>query len=215
MMRQPAHKFLQEYPIDDGERLPPVMLDLKPRHSSDPPPAASSSARIGEAYARGYEEGKASARAATDAEIAELTAAFDQQIEEVKTAFSRDVAKKLSIELQQQLEEIHQALEGQVVAALLPMLRHSLSESVVRQLAEALRDLAKGSEAVTVELSGPEDVIDQVCARVREFDPGRAADEHIMRIPTGGAIEIQASVNGTLIESRLENWSRKFEEALR
>lgn len=215
MMRQPAHKFLQEFPIDEAEWLQPIVLELKPREPAESPQATAISARIGEAYARGYEEGKSSARAAADAEIGQITTAFELQIEEIKSLFSKDVAKKLGIDLQQRLDEIHATLEEQVVAALLPTLRHGLSERAIREMAEALRELARDGEAIVVELSGPDEVVEQVWARFRELDQGRSPDEPVVRFHQGDTTEIRASVNGTLIESRLEDWLKKIEEAVR
>ena len=213
-MRQPAHKFLQEFSIDEADWPQPVVLQLKPREAVEPQQVSGASARIGEAYAKGYEEGRSSARAEAETEIAQLTAAFELRIEEIKSIFSRDVAKMLSTELRRHLDEIHATLEDQVVNAMLPTLRHALSERSIREMAMALRDLAKDSDAVVIELEGPDDLVEQVWARFRELDQGRSSDEPIVRFNPGQATELRASVNGTTIESRLFDWMRKLEEAV-
>jgi hypothetical protein len=214
LMRQPAHKFLQEFPIDERDWPQPVVLRLRPRETAEPPQLSVNSARIGEAYAKGYEEGRSSARAEADAEIAELTATFELRIEETKRIFSQDVASKLGHDLQKRLDEIHATLEEQVVAALVPTLRHALSESSIRETAAALRELANDGEAIVIELTGPDELIEQVWQHFRELDQGRSG-EPVVRFNPAEGTEIRASVNGTLIESRLGDWVRKIEEAVR
>ena len=213
-MRQPAHKFLQEFPIEDSEWPHPAVLQLKPRETVAPQQETQVAARIGEAYANGVDEGRAIARGEAEAEIAQLTAGFELRIAEIKSTFSKDLAKKLSLDLQKQLDEIHATLEEQVVAALLPTLRRALSERSVREAAAALRELAGDSEAITIDLSGPEDLIEQVLQHFRELDQGRSG-EPVVRFNQAETTEIRASVNGALIESRLEDWMRKIEEAVR
>jgi hypothetical protein len=214
-MRQPAHKFLQEFPIDETEWSQPVVLRLRPRETPEPPQVSQNSVRIGEAYAKGYEEGRASARSEADAEIAELTATFEIKLEETKRVFAQDVASKLGMDLQKRLDEIHATLEEQVVAAIVPTLRHALSERSIRETAAALRELANDGEAIVIELSGPDELIEQVWQHFRELDQGRSSGEPVVRFQQADTTEIRASVNGTLIESRLGDWVRKIEEAVR
>jgi hypothetical protein len=215
-MRQPAHKFLQEFPIDGSEWSNPVVLQLRPRETAEQPQqGAVMTARIREAHARGYEEGRSSARAEAEAEIAQLTAAFELRIEEIKTLFSKDVAQSLSHDLQRRLDEIHTTLEEQVVAALVPTLRHALAERSIRETAAALRELARDGEAIVIELTGPDDLVEQVWQHFRDLDQGRSSGEPVVRFNQAETTEIRASVNGTLIESRLEDWVKQIEEAVR
>lgn len=216
-MRQPAHKFLQEFVIDEAEWPQPVVLELKPREAAAAQQAQASqaSARIGEAYAKGFEEGRSIARSEAETELAQLTAGFELRIEEIKATFSKELAKKLGLDLQRRLEEIHATLEEQVAAALLPTLRHALSEQSIRELAATLRELAGDGEAIVVELTGPDDLVEQVWQRFRELDQGRSTGEPVVRFNPAESTEIRASVNGTIIESRLEDWVRKIEEAVR
>lgn len=213
-MRQPAHKFLQEFPLDDADWPQAPVLQLKPREPIESQQAAQVSARVSEAYAKGLEEGRAIARAEAETEIAQLTAGFELRIEEIKATFSKEVARKLGHDLQQRLEEIHTTLEEQVVAALLPILRRNVLERSVRDAASALRGIAGDSEAIVVELSGPDDLVEQVMQYFREQDQGRSG-EPVVRLIPGDTTEVRASVNGTLIETRLEDWISKIEEAVR
>ena len=215
-MSQPAHRFLQEFAIDEDNPNASIVLPIRPRSHGDTPAISSPDvSQIEDAYARGYAEGQSATQSKLEAQIAELTASCEARISEVERTFSRDVSEMLGRESRQQLARIHALLEEQVLNVLVPVLRRTLSELSIREIAAGMRTLANDGSAVVIELSGPQEIVERVWQSYQELEPGNASDaEPVVRFTPGDALEVECRVNGTLIQSRLGEWINKIDEAI-
>jgi hypothetical protein len=212
-MRKPAHAFLEEFPSDRSPAAKSTVLSLRPRAlpaPSEPDPAL---ARVGEAYARGYEEGRSAARKEGETRIAGIEAGHQVQLEAARRQFSHAIVAELSDKLRARMEELDAMLADQAVAALLPLLRHALTAASVREMAEGLSAITRDKGAVVVELSGPKDLIELVWERYRELTCGQKPGRDV-RFRIAETVEMRAVVDETVIEARLMEWVARIMEAV-
>lgn len=214
-MGQPVHKYLEEFPSDDPQPPDWIVHRLRLRVASAPPAASPMGGRLGEVYARGLEEGQVAGRAQVESDLAALQADYEHRLEKAKSVFSQTVAEQLSGELRHRVEMLHSTLAEQVVSALLPVLRHTLTEATIRELADGLRMLVGDGEAVSIELSGPEELVERVWHRYCELEGGqRTGPTPEVRFSHGATTEVRMSVNDAVIELRLMEWIARIVEAV-
>ncbi|MGE0630430.1 MAG: hypothetical protein AB7O43_21755 [Hyphomicrobiaceae bacterium] len=215
-MGQPLHKFLEEFAGDEDAEAGDVSVHpLRPRLAAAPPPLPTSSdnGRLGEAYARGFEEGRAAAQEQADSELMAARADFDHRLEEARSVFSQAIAERLSVDLHRQLEQMQAALSDQVASALMPVLRLAFTEAAIRELADGIRTLAGDGEAVAIELSGPQEMVDRVWGRYRELEGERASSSNPdVRFNYSDAADVRVRINDSIIESRLAEWIARLAE---
>jgi hypothetical protein len=214
-MGQPVHRFLEEFATEDALIAPSTVYPFRPRLAAPPPEPPLAVARMAEAYAKGYEEGRSEARAQAEAEVAALRADFGVQLEQTMSKFSDRLGDNLAAQLASQIERLFAAMADQVALALHPIMRHVLTETSIREIAESLRTLTQEGGAITVEISGPQELVDRVWRRYGESQAlrgGVAMPE--VRFVIDDAIDVRARVNDTVIESRLMEWVARIAEAV-
>jgi len=212
-MGYPAHKFLEEFGTSN-DQLSDIVRALRPRIQ----PADDQRAKVEAAeaaYSRGYEEGRAAAQAAHAAEMADLRSDYEARMEGTSALFSTAVAETLRLELHDQIALVHSSISDQLTTALLPVLRHVLTEATVRELAGSLDDLLGEPGAITAELRGPQDMIDRVTARLRDMDasPTDQGNPRLKCVADETAA-LRITVNDTVIEARLMEWIKRIAAAV-
>jgi hypothetical protein len=214
-MRQPVYRFLEEFASSDAAPVDRAVLQLRPRVQSPTAAQSMAAAQLGEAYARGYEEGRATVRTEVEGEIVALVSSCEQQLETARRTFAQTVAAGLVDGLHRRLDEMHAAIEEHVLAVLLPVLGHALTEAAVRDIAAGVRGLAKDGGAVRVELSGPQELIELVSRRFGEIaGDGREWIAPPIKLRPAATAEISAEIDGTVIQSRLAEWTARIREAI-
>jgi hypothetical protein len=212
-MGYPVHKFLEEFEAGDAQ-LSNIVRSLRKRPEPAEPERVTT-ARMEEAYSRGYEEGQAVAEANASAQLATLRADYEARLERSRTLFSEALADKLTSDLREQIAAVHASIGDQLVSALLPILRHVLTEACVRDLAHGLDDLLNEGEAITVELRGPKELIDRVANRLGEIaSPAAEQAELRFKCIADEASELKVIAKDTIIEARLMNWIQRIEAAV-
>ena len=212
-MVQPLYKHLEEMAHDEPAPEA-VVLQLRPRAVVQAPAVSPSAERLGEAYARGYEEGHAAGRSGAESALAALRAECEERLAETKGRFAQAVAAELALTLARRLDELQDTIETLTVSALLPVLGHVLEEAAVRELAAGLRALARDGAAVSIELGGPQDLIERVWRRFMELG-GDAVAAPAVKLRPSETTELRVEVDGTLLESRLNEWAARIAEAVR
>jgi hypothetical protein len=219
----PVHKILEEFaseePNQPAATVHPLRLRVTPPPSAQPAQPApavpdSSIGRMAEAYAKGYEEGRSVAQAEARAELAAVEAGHREQLEQTMAQFSERLADELSAGLGRQMAHLNATLSDQTVSALLPVLRHALTEASIRELADGLAMLTREAGAVTVELSGPQQLVDRVWQLYREREKLEPNEGPQVRFRIDESAELRVSADETLIESRLMEWMARIAEAV-
>lgn len=211
-MAQPAYKYLEEFV---GADPAPKPVELAARREMNSVVSQTAGAELEQAYARGLEEGQLRADAMVESEIARVAAEFDGRLADAKAEFPRELADRLVLELRHGLERLHATLSEQVLSVLLPVLRHALTDATIVALCEDLKQLAQGSEVVSIELSGPSELVEQLLCRYREIagDPV-GVQISFVRVDVGAPVEIKACADDRIIEARLSQWMSRIAEAV-
>lgn len=206
-MGQPIAKFLEEFPGDVAQYADVSLHQVRPQSSRSADPAPSIDARLAEAYARGRTEAEAAEKAHYEQWQIEQIAEFGRQLEASKQAFSASVAADLARELPLLVERLGDTLADQAAAALMPVLRHALTEAAVRELADGIRELVADGRSVVVELGGPEELIARVWESYRcKGDPHLESRGPAVKFLPGEGFDLRARVNDSIIETRLMEW---------
>lgn len=212
MMRQPLHRFLEEFGSDVSSGPPlggfrPQVVETKP---PQPDPVI---AQLQESYARGYEDGEAKARSEAEAQAAELAADFDRQLEEAKRALGQDIAKRLAVELRGGIERAEARLAAHVAAVLMPVLETALAESATRGLVDEIGGMLRSRQSMTIEVSGPEPLVDRVRQTIEASEMLKAAITDI-RFSSGPGPEVRVTLADSIVETRLTEWLARIKEVV-
>lgn len=213
-MGYPVHKFLEEFKGDDAQ-LTEIVRALRPR-SQPAEPERAITARVEDAYSRGYSEGQEAARARSTVEFEALRADYEARMERTGTLFSDALVDRLVSELHRQIDAVHLSVSGQLAAALLPVMRHVLAEATVRELAGNLAGLLDETDTLTIELRGPQELIDRVTRRLDDMEtPAIGREDPRLKCVVEETIELRVIINDTVIETRLMHWIERLAAAVK
>jgi len=214
VIQKPAYRFLEEFDCENESIVVPIVHQLAQRRGPSRKSAVTDSKQTGEFYAKGYAEGRDFTRNQIEMEIAAAVLDCERRIAENKASFSETIATVIASELRRRLDEMHSTIEGQIVTALIPVLSHVMTEASIREVAAGLRLLARDGEAVSIVVSGPEELIECVWRCYRDLEPDKEGDaKPIVSFEVGATTEVRASVNNTVIESRLMEWIANIRKA--
>ncbi|MGE0768248.1 MAG: hypothetical protein AB7L90_17470 [Hyphomicrobiaceae bacterium] len=208
----PVHKFLEEFAIDGAQDQ--VVHTLRPRTELAEVDKAAR-ARVDEAYSRGFEEGQSATEAHLLAEMATLRSDYDERLERSSAQFCDALAERLTSDLRRQISELHDSLSDQLASALLPVMRHVLTDASIRELAASLGRLLDEHDAMTVEIRGSQELIDRVSRRLHDISTrGDLQETPRFRCVVDDAAELRVTANDTIIEARLMNWIERITMAV-
>ena len=216
-MGEPLHAYLQEFPSREPVHRAGVAARFQNRCEPSAPPATANRVdpRIAEAHAKGLEVGQALARARFDDETAILHADFERRLEATKSAFSQSIAQVIISTITEQVGELRTRLVEQMATAVLPVLRHVLTEATVRELADELHTLIGDAETVTVEISGPADLLERVWeAYLEHRSRAKGGPTPEVKFAVGSTTEVRITVGDAIVESRLFEWIGRTMEAV-
>lgn len=216
-MGQPLHAYLEEFPSGAPLEREGVAARFQNRSASSAPPASENpvEARIAAAHANGVEVGQAMARQRFDDETAMLRADFDRRLEETRSGVSQVAAQTIISTIAAQVGDLRTRLVEQMAAAVLPVLRHALTEATVRELAAELHTLIGDAETVAVEISGPADILERIWETYLEHrSRPQGGPLPQMTFGVGASVEVRITVDDAIVESRLFEWIGRTMEAV-
>ncbi|TGE00659.1 hypothetical protein [Methylobacterium nonmethylotrophicum] len=214
---RPAAPLVADGP--DAIRVEPVRpetprLEPLPLGPQAPrPPAArretpeERAALIAAAEERGRQQGLAAAR--EEAEAARLRAAeeAEHRLAEARRHWSEAEAEALADGFSAALRALDAALSERIARLLVPILTDALRRQAVAELSGALTRLLAEPQAATIRVSGPEDLLAALAARL---GPLAAA----VSFAPAETPEVQVSADQTVIDTRLGAWTRLIAAAV-
>ncbi|OAS27424.1 hypothetical protein [Methylobacterium platani] len=164
-------------------------------------------ALIAEAEARGRLQGLAEAR--QEAETARLQAAeaAEARLAEARRHWSEAEAAALADGFSAALRALDAALSDRIARLLVPVLTDALRRRAVAELSGALARLLAEPQAANVRVSGPEDLLAALAARL---GPLAAA----VSFTPAETAEVQVSADQTVIDTQLGAWTRLIAAAV-
>jgi hypothetical protein len=212
-MGYPVHNFLEEFGAEDVP-ADDVVHRFRPRSAPEKAEHVSAE-RVKEAYSRGYEDGHAAAEAHMRAELDAQRAKYDERMEHLNALFSEKLSEQLTSELRHQIANVHVTISDQLVAALLPVMRHVLTEASVRELIDKLGRFLNETGALAVELRGPADLIERVSNRLVDMEKqGMLREVPSIKCIVDETAELRVTANDTVIESRVMDWIDRIKAAV-
>jgi flagellar biosynthesis/type III secretory pathway protein FliH len=164
-------------------------------------------AQIAEAEERGRQQGLAEARAEAESARAQAAEAAETRLAEARRHWSAAEAEALADGFSAALRALDATLSDRSARLLAPVLTDALRRQAVAELSGTLVRLLAEPQAATVRVSGPEDLLAALAARLGplgaavSFTPAETA-------------EVQVSADQTVIDTQLGAWTRLIAAAV-
>lgn len=169
---------------------------------------SEAAAKIAQSYARGLEEGRASAEAEWAGRFQAQDKAFEGQLVSERHAWAAKEGEALAARLTSGLSEIEARTADTVARILAPFLSAELRSAAIAELLVALQSVLSKAEGVRIEISGPADLL----VRMRERLAGLST---AVTFSTREGPDVRVEVDQTVLETRLGAWSARLSGALR
>ncbi len=166
--------------------------------------SVSKTAAVDEAFANGFESGKAAA----EAQLAEQKARHAKELAAAREAWALQEGGRLAEQLASGLGEIEARLADVAARVLEPFIAADLHGRAIADLVESLKVLLAQERAAAVSISGAPDLLESLRARLE----GKI--ENVSYHPSQ-ACEVRVTVGQTVLETRLGTWMAKIEEAVK
>jgi len=160
--------------------------------------------RVEEAYARGLEEGRRAAEAEAAARLEEQQVAFEQNSAAMRQAWCEEQAPKIVDQVRAAIREVGDQIAGSTERILRPFLAQAIRDQAIIQLRAIVEDLVANSPGVTLEISGPEDLIDAVRTSL-------SASVATVSYVANEASDVQIKAGASIIETRIAAWLKASE----
>lgn len=160
--------------------------------------------RVEEAYTRGLEEGKRSAEAETVVLLDEQKAALDQNLAAAREAWCTEQGPRLAEQVGIAIRAMEDRIAGSVERVLRPFLAQAVRDQAIGQLREIVNDLTATNPGITLEISGPEDLLSAMRA---SLSSSVANASYVVN----EACDVQVKAGASAIETRISAWLQSSE----
>lgn len=164
--------------------------------------------RLGEAEAKGFEEGRAAAQEEWSRKLDEQRAYYEKQLSLERVTWANREADRLTEQLTTAVQEMETRIADAAAELLKPFLTGAMHQRAIDDLIKAIGTILIKDEAITLEIAGPEDLLQLL----REKLSGK--NIALLFTPAEGP-EVRVVAGQTVLETQLAAWVAKVEEALR
>lgn len=207
-MTAPIARFLIDFDahanddVQPTEEIQPLTLVQPP-----PPPAEDPAELLRAAEERGRQAGRAEAQAAFDAVLATERAGFEQRLVAERQHWTEAEADRLIAQMSESLQTIEATVIASIARILVPFLTASVREQILDDLSETLSGLLSDGQHPLVRISGAEDLVRAVQARLG----ARAAP---LQVQVDASPEVRVVAGDTIIETQLQAWVGRLTAAV-
>lgn len=156
------------------------------------------------AYARGLEEGKAAALAEAEARLEEQKATFKEELATSREAWCREEGTRICEQIELAMRGMEDRIAQCTEHVLRPFLTQTVREQAIVSLRATLQELVATSPELTLEISGPRDLLEAVRANL----PASAAAVSYVE---NEACDVQVKAGASLLETRIAAWLQQIE----
>ncbi|WP_245516621.1 hypothetical protein [Methylobacterium segetis] len=160
-----------------------------------------------EAEGRGRALGLADARAEAEARRASDEAAFAARFEAARRRWTETEAEALAAGFSAALRALDSGLTERIARLLVPVLTDALRRRALAELGAALARLLADPHHAAIRVSGPQDLLDALAARLGPLGASVA-------FAPADLAEVQVSADQTVIETQLGAWTRLLAAAI-
>jgi flagellar biosynthesis/type III secretory pathway protein FliH len=201
MSAVPAARYLTEFGIEGATGA------IGPGDANGSPKATARD-KLEEAFARGVESGRAATQEETEAKLAGQQTLFAKRLELERQKWAIGTGDKLATTLARGLLDLESRIADSVARVLRPFLEAELHRQSIAELQSSLGALVATEAGVSLQISGPADVLDVLRTQLKDKKPPavfEVTDDSDVRIVAGQAV----------LETHLKDWMGKVEEAMR
>ena len=160
--------------------------------------------RVEEAYARGLDEGKRSAEAETVVLLEEQRAALEQSLAAAREAWCTEQGPRLAEQVGAAIRGMEDRIAESAERVLRPFLAQAVRDQAIGQLREIVNDLTGTNPGITLEISGPEDLLSAMRTSLwaSVVNASFVANE---------TCDVQVKAGASVIETRISAWLQSSE----
>jgi hypothetical protein len=203
MSAAPIARYLLELDADDDTRPTPASWLSAGKSST-----AGKAAMIDEAYAKGFESGKAAAETQMAARLEEREAAHREELSSARETWAQLESGTLAQQLARGLQELETRLAETTARILKPFLGAELQRRAIADLVESLTALRAQEKVATITISGAADLLEALRAQLGgkvdnvDYRPSQSCDVHV-------------TLGQTVLETRIGAWMARIEETMK
>jgi hypothetical protein len=192
----PAAPFLADFasPVLVSELAEDI-----PLQQASATPEIDLAERVDEAYARGIEEGRRSAEAEATVMLEEQKAALDQSLASAREAWCNEEGPRLASQIAAAVRDLEDRIAESAERVLRPFLAQAVRDQAIGQLRTIVNELTASQSGVTLEVSGPEDLLNVIRTNL----PSSLAN---VAYVVNEAPDVQVRAGASVIETRISAW---------
>jgi hypothetical protein len=160
--------------------------------------------RVEEAYTRGIDAGKRSAEAETVVLLEEQKAVLDQSLAAAREAWCTEQGPRLAEQVGIAIRDMEGRIAESAERVLRPFLVQAVRDQAIGQLRAILNDLTATNPGITLEISGPEDLLS---AMRTSLSSSVANASYVVN----EACDVQVKAGASVIETRISAWLKSSE----
>lgn len=193
----PAAHFLTDFGI-------PEVVEPPPQNDAALAADLAWEERVEDAYARGVEHGKAAADAEIATLLAEQSAVSEQSLAAARKSWCEEEGPRLAEQIRSAIADMENRIAQSVERVLKPFLAQAVRNEAIGQLRAIVQELIGTNPGMTLEVSGPEDLL----AAVRtSLPPSVAAVSYV----ANDASDVQIKAGASIVETRIAAWLEQSE----
>jgi hypothetical protein len=202
----PAGKFIPEFGAEGKLQEPPFAWPTQKQMFNAAPTGARTVHRADDAYERGLVAGKAAVLADIETRLEADRVYYVQQLELERFTWANREAEKLAEQVAVGLRAIETNIADVTARILKPFLAENAHQRAIAELMETLEALIGKNQGMTLEIFGPEDLLQLIREKLRDrnvaalFSPG---DEVDVRVVAGQTI-LETSLGAWMAQLRRE-----------
>ncbi len=160
------------------------------------------------AYARGVEEGKATAQAQfevrLEARLAEQKQAFEKEVVTLRETWRSEEVAQIARQITAEMTGLQDRIAKTVEHLIKPFLAKAICDRAIGELRSTLEQLVATSPGIELEISGPENLL----GGIRATMPGTLAAVSYI---ANDACDVQVKAGQSLLETRISAWLKQIE----
>jgi flagellar biosynthesis/type III secretory pathway protein FliH len=199
----PLARFLVDFGIDADYRADGLHQGMR----AEAAVIANANVRIAESRDRGYAEGRAAAEAEFAAKLDLQQKDFEQQLATARQGWAASEGNALSEAFVHALQDLEARLATTIARILRPFLETEVRHAAVAELATTIKTILARDQAIRIEISGPDDLLDVLRSRL--------ADKVTATFTTSQGCDVRVVIGQTTLETQLAAWIAAMEEAAR
>jgi flagellar biosynthesis/type III secretory pathway protein FliH len=189
----PAAPFLVDFDAKDLE-----IVEEAPRDVATVNPELHWGHRIEEAYARGIEDGRKATEGEAVTRLEELKAEMEQGLAAAREAWCAEEAPRIAGQITTAIGDMEDRVAQSAERVLRPFLAQAVRVQAIGELRALLQELLLTNPGITLEISGPEDLL----AAARASLSASVTVSYV----ANEARDVQVKAAASIIETRIAAW---------